>query len=81
MKKALKRDGFQLYHYQEDKKATGKNPDMEGDCSRLRGDCTGLEGDCTGLEGDCSDLWGDFDECEISHSERCGGLHISVLEG
>ena len=72
MKKALKRAEYKLYHYQEDKKVTGKNPDMEGNCSRLEGDYSGLEGDCTGLEGD-------FDECEISVSERLKGLQISEL--
>jgi hypothetical protein len=54
-------DKQELYHYVYGVKTLGKNPEMEGDCSRLQGDCTGLRGDCSRLRGDCTGLQGDLD--------------------
>ena len=38
-------DKQELYHYVDGVKTLGTNPEMEGNCSRLRGDCSGLWGD------------------------------------
>ena len=85
MKKLLTKKENNLYHYIDDKKISGKNPNMSGDCSYLSGDCSGLYGycslygDCSGLVGDCSGLRGDLDKCEISDAERSKGIFIGDL--
>lgn len=37
-----------LHHYVGSRRVEGLNPDMEGNCSRLRGDCTNLRGEIDG---------------------------------
>ena len=66
MKQKLTKTTNKLFHYKNEQKIDGQNPNMVGDCSELmgncselRGDCSGLRGSCSGLRGDCSELRGD----------------------
>ena len=86
MKKLLTKIENNLYHYIDDKKISGKNPSMSGDCSYLYGDCSYLYGNCSALYGNCSrlsgnctNLSGDLDACEISDAERSVGICIGDL--
>ena len=54
----------------------GSNPNMYGDCSRLRGDCSTLWGVCTGLSGDCTFLRGNctglIGDCSLLRGDCTG---------
>ena len=65
LKKALTRIQSKLWHFVDDNKIDGSNPNMIGDCSELIGNCTGLIGD--------------IDDCEIYDEDRACGISVSDL--
>jgi hypothetical protein len=86
MKKALRIEKKELYHFVEGVRVAGApsglwgNVDeLWGDVSGLWGDVSGLWGNVSGLSGDVSGLRGNVDECEITDDDRAEGVNISDL--